>query len=247
MRDNKPVFFDKNVWQSLRRKEKFEYIWDYYKFPIAVICILLYIAGYLIYGHITTKEPLLYLAFVNVNPSLELTKQITDGYLDYSNIASKEDELQLYTGLYLTDNPENPYIEYTYASRMKIVASIDNEALDILFMNKEAFDAFSQNGYLCDLEVLVKNHSLELYDEIKHCFSENLVILEDNALEVSFDSSIPYEAKTELHSFGLDLSQKGLLSQAGFNDTVYLGVIKNSPRTEASLEYIEYLLKNALP
>ena len=247
MKDKKLDFFNKTVWNTLNKKEKIEYIWDYYKFPIFVVCILLYIAGSMIYGQLTNKEPLLYLAFVNVNPSQELTSQITDGYLEYSDSLSKEDGLQLYTGLYLTDDPQNPYVEYTYASRIKIIGAVDKEALDILFMNKEAFDAFSQSGYLCDLETLLNNTDIELYNTVTPYFAENIVILEDNSMEVSLDPSIPYESKTEVHSFGLDLSQKGLLASAGFDDTVYLGILANSPRTEACLEYISYLFSTVLP
>ncbi|WP_154677808.1 hypothetical protein [Schaedlerella arabinosiphila] len=40
---------------------------------------------------------------------------------------------------------------------------------------------------------------------------------------------------------GLNVSQAGIFQQAGFEDDVYLGVLKNSPRMEMAVEYIRYL------
>ena len=39
----------------------------------------------------------------------------------------------------------------------------------------------------------------------------------------------------------LDLSQSPLIQQTGFSDTVYLGIITNSARQDAAIEYIKYL------
>lgn len=41
--------------------------------------------------------------------------------------------------------------------------------------------------------------------------------------------------------FGLDLSGTGLIRQAGFENTVYLGIIANSPRVDTVMEYLRYL------
>ena len=40
---------------------------------------------------------------------------------------------------------------------------------------------------------------------------------------------------------GLLVSQKGIFKKAGFDGDVYLGVVKNSPRTDMAIEYINYL------
>lgn len=150
-------------------------------------------------------------------------------------------ELKLYTGLYLTDAPDDPNHEYTYASRIKTVASIDDEKLDVVLMNKEAFDAFSQNGYLCNIEELLRELDPKTMAECKPYVTANTVILEDNADDIMFDRSLSYQAVTDEFPMGLLVSQKGLFKRAGFDGDVYLGVIKNSPRMDMAIEYIEYL------
>lgn len=230
---------NKSVWQTLHGKEKLQYIFDYYKLPIVITLILLYIIISILYGLFTHKEPTLYLGLVNVNPSPKLTTQLTEDYLEYSKQTS--DTVELYKGLYLTDDPNNPYFEYAYASQMKIIACVEDKAFDIVLMNQEAFDAFSQSGYLCNLEQLFKQSSSSLYHELSPYLVDNVIILEDNAIEVSLDNSISYNATTEVHPYGLNLSQKGTLSFGDFNDTVYFGIIENSPRKEDCLNYVQYL------
>ena len=162
-------------------------------------------------------------------------------FLDFLDVNSSKKELKLYTGLYLTDNPDSPNYEYTYASRIKTVASIDDEKLDVVLMNKEAFDAFSQNGYLYNMEELLRDTAPEARTEWEPYLVANTVILEDNADEIMLDSSLSYQALTDEFPMGLLISQKGLFKEAGFGDDVYLGVLKNSPRMDMAIEYISYL------
>ena len=137
---------------NLHGKAKLRYIWDYYKFPLIILCIVVYVIGYAVCGHITKKNTVLSVAFVNVAPGDALSEQLGSGFLTAQQIDPKKNEVYLYTGLYLTDNENDPNHQYTYASRMKILGAIDSESLDVVLMNKEAFDAFSQNGLLCNIE-----------------------------------------------------------------------------------------------
>ena len=114
-------------------------------------------------------------------------------------------------------------------------------------MNKEAFDAFSQNGYLCNLEKLFQESAPDTLHEIEPYLVTNISILEDNADDLSLDSSLSYQAVTEEYPMGLNVSQKGIFKQAGFEDDVYLGIIKNSPRTDMAIKYIDYLYSENKP
>lgn len=153
------------------------------------------------------------MGLVNVSAGEQLTDDLSSGFIDSTGTDASKTELKLYTGLYLTENPDDPNHEYTYASRIKIMASIDEEKLDILLMNKEAYDAFSQNEYLCDIEELLR----DIDPEAAKTLAPNLV------------------------SNGLLISQSGLFKEAGLTGDVYLGVVKNSPREEMAAEYISYL------
>lgn len=226
---------------TLHGRKKMQHILYYYKFPLAILCIFLYFTGYHIYGRLTHKDVLLYTALVNVTTGETLTETLENDFLDYLEADPSSCELELYTGLYLTDDELNAYHEYTYASRMKILAAIEGKLMDIVLMNKEAFDAFSQNGYLYDLDGFLAANDPDLYETLKPALASNIVILEDNADDLALDPSLPYQAVTKEHCYGLDLSETKLIRSAGFGDTVYLGVIANTPRTETVIQYIKYL------
>lgn len=108
-------------------------------------------------------------------------------------------------------------------------------------MNKEAFDTFSQNGYLYNIENLLQDSAPDMMKELKPCLATNTVILEDNSEDLLADDSLSYQAETKEYPMGLDMSQKGLFKQAGFEDAIYLGVIANSPHMDTAVEYIKYL------
>ncbi len=234
------IMKNKNL-SSLQGKKKLQYIWDYYKLPLIVLCILLYIAGYILYANPIHKNAVLYTAMVNVVTGKTLTEQLGAGFINASGQNADKDEVVLYTRLYLTDDELNAYHEYTYASRMKILASIDGQLLDIVLMNREAFEAFSQNGYLCSLDELLSREAPQLYNRLKDDLVNGIIILEDNSADRIFDDTIPYTAVTEEHLLGLDLSHSNYFKQGGFEDTVYLGIISNSPRIDMAIRYLEYL------
>lgn len=108
-------------------------------------------------------------------------------------------------------------------------------------MNQEAFDAFSQNGYLYDLEDFLPQADSGLYNAVKPDLAANIVILEDNQEELMFDASASYHAVTEEHYYGIDLSRTTLIDSAGFHEPVYFGIIANTPRTDNAVDYLKYL------
>ncbi len=231
--------------QNLRGRAKLQfclqYLWDYYKLPLAAAAIALYIALYAVYGRFTHKDTVLYAALVNVAVGETLTEELSSRFLTAQNLNTNANTFRLYSGLYLTDDENNIYHEYTYASRLKILASIDAEQLDVALMNKEAFDAFSQNGYLSNLDELLAEEVPALHQQLAPYFVTNTVILEDNSEDLLLDGSAVYHAETESYPMGLDLSASPMIQKGGFQETVYLGIIKNSPRIHTVFDYLEYL------
>lgn len=231
----------KKIWRTLSTAQRLQYLFDYYRLPILGICIVLYILGYTAFRHFAHTDTLLYTALVNVSAGETLTGQLTDGYLDHIKADPNRSSCTLYSGWYLTDDPSSDVYAYTQATRMKVLASIDSEQLDVVLMNREAFDAFAQNGYLCNLEILLKEDPI-LYGRIQPFLSDNIEILEDNAEDLLLDPSLTYEATTAEYAMAVDLSNCGVLGDAGFSDSIYFGIIGNSPRMQEAVSYLQYLM-----
>lgn len=194
--------------RELHGKSKLQYLWDYYKLPFALICIVIYIVGYLLYGHFTKKTDVLYAGFSNLTFGDTLSQQLTTDYISYCGLDERKNEIYTYQNLYLSSNPSDANTQYAYISNTKILAAIDSQKLDIIFMNQEALEIFINNEYLSDLTSLV---SAEIMDE------------QDSV-------------------YAIDISGTAFIQNAGFKDSVYIGLLDNSPRKGEAVEYIDYLL-----
>ncbi len=242
-KDKKSVSEEIEKIKNLRGKERLQYIWDYYKLPLAAFCILAYISISVIHGQLVQKETVLFAALVNVTAGETLTEELSSGFLKAHQLDDDKHSFYLYSGIFLTDGANSVSHEYAYASRIKLMAAIDGTQLDVVLMNKEAFDALSQKGWLCDLKELLLQEDPALYKTLKPSLVSNTAILEDNSLDRHFDESLPYSAKTEKYPMGLDLSGSAFIQKAGFQETVYLGIIANSPRKDTAATYLRYLFQ----
>ncbi len=232
-------YTEKEKWASLSTKKRIRYLWDYYKLHFFIVFLILYIIGFNIYRQVTHKDTLLFSALINFAPSEEISKQLSEDYLTYINANTRKEQFKLYSGWYLTADKDSPYYEYNFASQMKILAAIDDEQLDVILLDRESFDAFSQNGYLYNIEELLRESSV--YDKAKPYIISNIVFLEDNAKDINFDATIEFVAETAEFPMGLDITNCSILSDQQYSDTVYLAVIANTPRKEEVTRYLEYL------
>lgn len=234
---------EKAAWRAAFQKMslagKAEYIFTYFKLPILLGLIALYLAGSAAYRQLTKKEVVLYTAYINVSVGDELEARLTGGFLSNCGANPKRAEIDLSRGLYLSDNPTPEDHEYQYASNLKLMAAIESKQLDIVLMNQEAYDIFSQRGYLLDLHSLLVSEDA-LYRRLEPHLTANTVILEDNSIEYTLNQAEQYQAVTEEVTNGLELSALPLFQEA-FPEPVYLGVVGNSPRLPAVIEYIAYI------
>lgn len=232
-------YSEKEKWESMSKLQRARYLWDYYKLPFVIIFIIVYIISFIIYRQVNHKDVALYVGLVNIAPTEETTAQLTDDFLTYEELSPAKNECKLYSNWYLTTDQSSEFYAYTYASQLKILASIDDEQLDVVLMNRESFNAFSQNGYLYDLEKLLQDSPL--YEKLAPYLVVNVEILEDNAKDINFDPTIEYQSEAVEYIMGLDMTESFLCKNASYSDTIYLGVLKNTPRVEHVLDFLGYM------
>ena len=212
--------------------KKLEHIWLYYKAPILLTILALGILVSGVHRAATKKEPVVYLAYLNVSVGEDMEARLTEDYLTCRGLNPKRAEVRLYRNLYLSDNPSASDHEYAYASRMKLLATIHSKQLDLVLMNREAYNLCSASGYLLDLSDILDSA----------CLTANQVILEDNAVEYNLNAAQEYTAVTETVYNALELTQLSAFQKAGFSDSVYIGIIANTPRLPESQDYLDYLI-----
>ena len=218
--------------------QKLDYIFEYYKFPLVLILIAVVALGSILYYRLTRKEALLYVAFANISMGDTLDSALGEDYPRAIGENPGKCEVKLYRNLYLSQDATVQNHEYAYASQLKVMAAMANGQLDVLLMNREAYDIMSAGGYLRPLTDLP---DAGLNERLSDRLIENTVILEDNDIEHRLDESVPYQAETEEVPNAILISAFPLFAGAGFSADVYLGIIGNTARTDAVLQYIDYL------
>lgn len=224
--------------RGMKPADKLSFLLTYYRLPILLGLIALILLGGGIHRRITRREPVLYAAYVNVSVGEALEARLNDDFLIAEGCDPRKQEVYLYRALYLSNGAADSDHEYAYASRLKLLASINSKQLDVVLMNREAYDILSNSGYLLPLPELLAENGC---DRLEPLLTENAVIVSDNAVEVELNEADHYEAVTENAANAIDLSEHPLFREAGFPDAVYLGAIANSPRLPAVGQYLKYL------
>ena len=218
--------------------EKLDHVFEYYKFPLVLALIAVVALGSVLYYRLTRREALLYVACANVSVGETLDSAVSEGYARAIGADPRKCEVKLYRNLYLSQDATVQNHEYAYASQLKVMAAMANRQLDVVLMNREAYDIMSEGGYLLPLDDFLKG---DLSRRAADNLVKNTVILSDNAIEHRLDESVPYQAETEEVANAILISAFPRFARAAFSGDVYLGVIGNSQRTEAVLQYIDYL------
>ena len=225
---------------------KIQYIWDYYKVPLFIAALVIYIIGYIGFRYATHKDILLYIAAVNT-PVEKAAEEYIRSFPESDHAAPdasgergrKNADVSLVKDLYLVSDPDSEYHQYVYASRLKILAAIEAEKLDIVLADREAMDAFAAQGFLMPLESVFSDDP-----QILERLETGNVILEDNHLDVLLDESIPYEAVTKAEKSYLDLSGLNTFPGIPEDRPVYLGIIANTPRQDEAAAFVRRLFED---
>ncbi len=230
------------AFRNMSPKEKLDHVLTYYKWPILLGIAALLILASVVRRQVSEKDPVLYLAFANVAVGEDLEGDLTDGFLLSVDANRNKQEVYLYRDLYLSDEADQLNHEYAYASRMKLMGSVGAGKLDLVLMNHEAYDLLSRSGYLLELSPTLFAEGPALYEQLLPILSYNEVVLSDNGIEFQLGEAETHEVETEKVQNALIVSNLPLFARAGFPDSVYLGIIANSERLPACLQYIGYLL-----
>lgn len=231
-------------WHSFRQMDlaqKLDYVFSYYKLEIILVLAALIVLGDIAYRQINRKEALLYSAYINISVGDDLDAALGADFVDYAGASQKKNEVYIYRDLYIAQDPSSDNHQYAYASRLKLLASIETKKLDVVLMNREAYDILSQSEYLYAIpDVLAQDEPL--FPLLEPYMTSNTVIIEDNSIEYNLNEADVYEVVTVEAINGIDVSTFPIFQDAGFSGHVYLGIIGNSPRLSTVFQYIEYLM-----
>ncbi len=230
----------KEAFKRMTPRQKAGYIATYYKLPVITAFIAAAVLISTAVRYVTRKDVVLYAAMGNVAAGDVLLETLTDQYLLETGRSLKKNEIIVYLDLYLTDDPAPENHQFAYASKLKVLGSINARQMDLMLMNREAYDQMSASGFLLELDDILAGDPV-LNENIGPFVCTNTVILEDNAIAYSLGEADEYESVTEDVQNAVDCSSFPLFREAGFSGDVYIGIIANTPRAEECIRWLNYI------
>ena len=225
----------RDAFRAMNLAQKADYIFAYYKLPLVLILIAIIALGSVLKYQLTHKAPLLYVGMANVSVAEDADPVLAEEFVTAQGQSPRKSEVVIYRDLYLVDPELSSDHQLSYASRLKVLATIDAQELDVVLMSKQSYDLLSHSGFLLDLSAVTSR----LPDSLAKLIRENDVIIEDNQVEYDLGEAETYEAETERVTNAFEVS--GLGPFVDLTDDVYLGIIGNTPRLDTALAYLEHV------
>ncbi|PXV89362.1 hypothetical protein C8E03_1069 [Lachnotalea glycerini] len=204
---------------KMKAKDKFEYIWEYYKYWIIgiIACV------FLIYGIVdaqieNSKDTYLYVTMVN--SSLASSGEITllDDFAAAKGINTSKVRVNLDTSIQMTEDMSD---EYSINCSAKMFAQFAAKTIDVTIMNKSMIDFFDDKDAFYPLnEVLPAN----FYNTHKDQFITGT------------------DSDGNTYICAMDISDSKLFQKFNaYSETPYFSIISNTENPEHCIEFLTYL------
>lgn len=235
---------EKNKLKQMKSfKDRFDYIWEYYKLHIVGTIFIIIVASYIIN-----------LTLINPPKRREVGLTITSEALPNEEIfkanAEKAINVQegyeiVITNLYLGATQNSAYQN---AVKQKFMVMLAANEIDLIIGVKDFFDDLnSTQAMFGNLEQILSSTK---YDGIRDKFIENLIPIE--AVESGVDDSeiIDYTNPVDQKIYkcvskpiAVSLEGNEVLEQLGYNtENLYIGFISNSKRMDKALDLFDYIM-----
>ncbi|MCD8021841.1 MAG: hypothetical protein LUF30_02255 [Lachnospiraceae bacterium] len=204
-------------------KERFAYIWDYYKPLMVGIIAVIAVINICITSYRNLQiDTVFYAYLIDCYSYYADTDALTADFTEYIGGIGEKEEILIDTSL-VFNSDDSTYSSTTANYQMKYVAVIAANQVDVSLMDQETFEQYAELQYYADLTEVLTEEQLEKW-------ADRLIYIEDE------------EGVTA--AYGIDLSDSSILTENYlYSDTVYGGVIANSEHMELCGTFFEWLLE----
>jgi hypothetical protein len=201
--------------KSMSRKEKIEYIWDYYKLHIISVIIVIAVLASFIHGQLTKIEYVVNVTMIG-NAASEPKREELERKLTSLVVKEGEQRKQAFVDVITTDKSE-----LSYEMTQKFVVRIAAGEIDVVILDKGFFDSFVKQDMFLPLESINQINLSDIkQDKIEASGSNN-----NKAVY-----AISVEGNKELEAMGYDTKNK------------VLGIIASSKQKDNGIKVFKHIL-----
>jgi hypothetical protein len=202
--------------KSMSRKEKIEYIWDYYKFHIISVIVVIAIIASLIHGQLTKIEHVVNVTMIG-NAVSEPKREELEKKFTSLVVKEGEQRKQALIDVITTDKSQ-----LSYEMMQKFVVRIAAGEIDVIILDKGNFDSFVKQDMFLPLDSISEISLSDIkQDKIEASGSNNKAVY-----------AISVEDNKELEDMGYDTKNK------------VLGIIASSKQKDNGVKVFKDILNN---
>ncbi|MBQ8814436.1 MAG: hypothetical protein IJZ85_08080 [Lachnospiraceae bacterium] len=204
--------------KALSKKERVEYIWDYYRYHIVLTILAVVCVAAFVVRQVNYRPPQMEIIMVNAGVMRSEIGDSFDEFLELYGYENYEDAVYVDTSLYIKGDVADSEV---YQVLSVILAS---GSRDMLFAPEEVFLAYAYQGAAADISKLLSEELLEK-------FADQLVYVE------KLDGSGTYPC-------GIRLVDHPWMSAQGYYPTgeCFVGVLNLAKNPEIAADFLRYLL-----
>ena len=207
--------------KNMPTAKKVEYVWDYYRFHIMGIIVLVITLGSIIHHYATLKTVVLDMIFLNAY-TVEDDDVPFEQFLTEQGYDPTEHQVYLTTSLSFALTEDGYQADYT--TLQAISAMFSTGDVDVFAMPPQIFEEYASAGYTLDLSTVFTEEELATY-------SDRLVYSTLSETGESFPSA-------------LNLNGCGWLEESGFYaGDYYMAITVYSDSPELTKEFLLYILE----
>ncbi len=221
--------------KDMSAKQKLSYIWYYYKVPIVLLFVLMFIVTDFIHGRLTAKPTVFRLAMIGSNATELMEDTLMDGFYHYCpGFDPDKEQMILDAGFDLND----PGIG-AYTAGTKLLAEYGAGNIDATIADKADITFLAESQAFADLTEILPE---DLMTEIRSSSTEILY----NKYEDPATGEV-HEYPFAVNISGSRAIKQGFTESTGenksyYNEDCYCAISPNSDNPENSIEFLRYLI-----
>ena len=229
---------NKEKWQAMTRREKYDHIMYYYKTYIIVGLVALLVGGYLLYSTITHVEPVLSVLMINNNTTTEdIDQSVFDEFCRDYGYDNSEGKMAIYNNFYILTEEEGATADMITSSHQNLSAlqSWLQAGQDDVIIGR---GNFVKNG-LVDGEAFLDLREVFTPEQMEE-YAEYIVYGKPADLDEEYEDVMG--ETTEPYPCALLLKDNAWILGTKCFKECYVAITINAGNKEGAADFLEYLL-----
>jgi len=238
---NNPFAGDIEKLSKMNAKQKFDYIWGYYKFVfIAIMIGIIIIVSFVQTARANNPDAIsVFISDVYNEDYENAHTQLNDAFKEHLDLdASAKEPIVFDTSISLSGNDNS---ELAMASVQKLMAVVMSGSMEMMISTEDNITLYGEQGMFVNLEDVLPE---EWFNELKDkglLFTSTILPSED---ETPSSDGGTEGAVGETYYCGIRIDGNTMLESAGYvTDGAAVGFVSNSSKREVALEFVKMILE----